>query len=335
MFNKSFYIFLMELILPFKVTFFPKKISYTDKILFIGSCFSDEIGARMSNLKFDVLQNPNGILYDPVSISSALNSYIINGPYEVKDLFFQNDLWHSWHHHSVFSGLDKEEVLRKIGNARQEAHQFLKTTSWLIISLGTSINYSLKNERIQVANCHKAPGGYFEKKIITIEETIATLSATTNNLREFNADLKIIFTVSPVRHVKDGVVENNRSKARLLEAVHFITEKFQDIFYFPAYELVIDVLRDYRFYKTDLVHPTDAATDFVFESFCNALLDEPGKKLLEEIKKVVAARNHKPFQKESAAYKNFMKTQLEKINGISEKFPSIDFLKERKYFTGE
>ncbi|MEO8861454.1 MAG: GSCFA domain-containing protein [Ginsengibacter sp.] len=325
----------MELILPFKVTFFPKKISYTDKILFIGSCFSEEIGARMSNLKFDVLQNPNGILYDPISISSALDSYIINEPYEIKDLFFQNDLWHSWHHHSVFSGLDKQEVLRNIFNARVGAHQFLKNTSWLIISLGTSFNYSLKNERIQVANCHKAPAGYFKKKLITIEETIAALSASINNLREFNADLKIIFTISPVRHVKDGVVENNRSKARLLEAVHFISEKFQDIFYFPAYELIIDVLRDYRFYKNDLVHPTDAAIDFVFESFCNSLLDEPGKKLLEEIKQVVAARNHKPFQKESAAHKNFRNTQLEKINKISEKFPGIDFTKEKQYFAGD
>ncbi len=324
----------MELILPFKVTFFPKKISYTDKILFIGSCFSEEIGARMSNLKFDVLQNPNGILYDPISISAALNSYIINEPYEIKDLFFQNDLWHSWHHHSIFSGLDKAEVLRKIGNARQEAHQFLKNTSWVIISLGTSFNYSLKQEGIQVANCHKAPAGYFKKKLITIEETIADLSTTINNIREFNADLKIIFTVSPVRHVKDGVVENNRSKARLLEAVHSISEKFQHIFYFPAYELIIDVLRDYRFYKTDLVHPTDAAIDFVFESFCNSLLDEPGKKLLEKIKQVVAAGNHKPFQKESAAHKNFMKTQLEKINRISEKFPGIDFTKEKRYFAG-
>ncbi len=325
----------MELILPFKLNFFSKKISYTDKILFIGSCFSEEIAARMSDLKFDILQNPSGILYDPISISSALNSYVINETFELKELFFQHDLWHSWQHHSIFSGLDKEEVFCKIVNTRQEAHQFLKDTSWLIISLGTSFSYTLKNERIEVANCHKAPADYFEKKLIMIEETIATLSTTINNLREFNPGLKIIFTVSPVRHIKDGLAENNRSKARLLEAVHFITEKFQDIFYFPAYELIIDVLRDYRFYKADLVHPSDAAVDFVFENFCNALLDEAGKKLLEEIKKVVTAVNHKPFQKESVAHKNFMNKQLEKINKISEKFPGIDFTEEKKYFAGE
>ena len=325
----------MELILPFKVTFFSKKISYTDKILFIGSCFSEEIAAKMSDLKFDILQNPNGILYDPISISSALNPYITNEPFDINDLFFQNDLWHSWHHHSIFSGLDKEKVFRKIVNTRQEAHQFLKKTTWLIISLGTSFNYSLKQEGIQVSNCHKAPADYFEKKLITTEETIAALSATINSLREFNPDVKIIFTVSPVRHVKDGLVENNRSKARLIEAVHSITEKFEDIFYFPAYELIIDVLRDYRFYKTDLVHPSDAAVDFVFENFCNALLDEPGKKMLEEISKVVKAMSHKPFQKESAAHKNFMNTHLEKINKISENFPGIDFTKEKKYFAGK
>jgi hypothetical protein len=325
----------MELLLPFQVTTSPVKISYTDKILFVGSCFTEEIGKQMEDLKFNVLQNPNGILYDPISISSSINSYIENKQYKEDDLFMLNELWHSWQHHSIFSGLDKEKVLQDINHSQNEAHQFLKSASWLVITAGTSFNYHLKETREPVANCHKAPSNYFEKKIISIDEIVSRFSTVITKLQSFNPKLKIIFTISPVRHVKDGVIENNRSKARLIEAIHFVKEKFQDVFYFPAYELIIDILRDYRFYKIDLVHPSDAATVFVFENFCDAFVDEPGKKLLEEIKMIVAAINHKPFQKESVAHKKFVKAQLEKIKIISAKFPSIDFSNEIKYFSGE
>ncbi|MEP6927733.1 MAG: GSCFA domain-containing protein, partial [Ginsengibacter sp.] len=303
----------MELLLPFQVTPSSLKISYTDKILFIGSCFTEEIGDKMRDLKFNVLQNPNGILYDPVSISSALVSYIENKKFTDDDLFLWDELWHSWQHHSLFSGMNKENVLQSINHSQYEAHLFLKNASWLVITAGTSYSYQLKKSGEHVANCHKAAQDFFEKKLLPVEEIISNLSASVLKLQSFNPQLKIIFTISPVRHVRDGVIENNKSKARLIEAIHFIIEKSQNVFYFPAYELIIDVLRDYRFYKSDLVHPTGAATEFVFENFCNAYVDEPGKKLLEEIKMIVAAINHKPFQKESAAHKKFMKAQLEKI----------------------
>lgn len=323
----------MNLLLPFQVTPSPLKISYADKILFIGSCFTEEIGKQMKDLKFDVLQNPNGILYDPLSISAALTSYIDNKQFKEDDLFLLNELWHSWQHHSVFSGIDKEKVLQNINHSQQEAHQFLKNASWLIITAGTAFNYHLTVSGEPVANCHKAPSNFFEKKFISIEDIISQLSTTVTKLQSFNPNLKIIFTISPVRHVRDGVIENNRSKARLIEAVHFIKEKYEKVFYFPAYELIIDVLRDYRFYKNDLVHPTETATDFVFENFCNAYVDEPGKKLLKEIKNIVSAMNHKPFQKESDAYKKFMAVQLEKIKMIAAKIPSVDFTNEEKYFS--
>jgi len=322
----------MEFILPFQVTPSPHKISYADKILFVGSCFTEEIGKQMKDLKFDVMQNPNGILYDPLSISSALISYIENKQYKEDDLFLLNELWHSWQHHSLFSGMNKEMVLHNINHSQFQAHQFLKNASWLIITAGTSYNYHLKESGETIANCHKAPAAFFEKKLISIEEIITNFSTAITKLQSYNPNLKIIFTISPVRHIRDGVIENNQSKARLIEAIHFIKEKSQNVFYFPAYELIIDVLRDYRFYKNDLVHPTDAATGFVFENFCNAFVDEPGKKLLEEIKMIVSAMNHKPFQKESAAHKKFVNAQLEKIKMIGARFPSIDFSIEEKYF---
>ena len=326
-------IFTMELLLPFQVTPSPVKISYTDKILFIGSCFTEEIGQQMHNLKFGVLQNPNGILYDPVSISSALVSYIDNKKFTEDDLFMLEELWHSWQHHSFFSGMNKETVLRNINHSQSEAHGFLKTSSWLIITAGTSYNYRLKKSGEPVANCHKAPQGYFEKELLTVEEIVYNLSTAISKLRFFNPQLKIIFTVSPVRHIRDGVIENSRSKARLIEAIHTIKEGAQNVFYFPAYELLIDVLRDYRFYKKDLVHPSDIAIEYIFESFSNAFIDEPGKKLLEEIRMVIAAMNHKPFQKESAAHKKFMKAQLQKIEQIKANHPLINFSKEEKYFS--
>ncbi|MEP6947964.1 MAG: GSCFA domain-containing protein [Ginsengibacter sp.] len=323
----------MELLLPFQVTPSPVKISYADKILFIGSCFTEEIGKQMQTLKFDVLQNPNGILYDPVSISSALVSYIDNKKYTEDDLFMLDEIWHSWQHHSVFSGMNKENVLRNISHSQFKAHGFLKTSSWLIITVGTSYNYQLKKSGERVANCHKAPQDFFEKKLLPVEEIIFNLSTAVSKVQFFNPQLKIIFTISPVRHVRDGVIENNRSKARLIEAIHSVREKMQNVFYFPAYELIIDVLRDYRYYKKDLVHPSDIALEFVFESFCNSFVDDAGKKLLEEIKMIVAAMNHKPFQRESVAHKKFMKAQMDKIRKIKSGLPSIDFSKEEKYFS--
>ena len=287
----------------------------------------------MKDLKFDVLQNPNGILYDPLSSALALDSYMESKQYKENDLFLLNELWHSWQHHSAFSGMDREAVLQNINQSQIKAHQFLEDASWLVITLGTAYNYQLKNSGEPVANCHKAPQNSFAKKLLPIEEIILRLTDVIIKLQSFNSGLKIIFTVSPVRHIRDGVIGNNRSKARLIEAAHSIKESFQQVFYFPAYELIIDVLRDYRFYKNDLVHPADTATAFVFEKFCNAFVDEPGKKLSEEIKSIITAMNHRPFQKDSAAHKKFQNTQLEKIKVIKARLPLIDFSNEEKFFS--
>lgn len=323
----------MELLLPFQVPPSPLKISYTDRIFFIGSCFSEDIGDQMKNLKFDILQNPNGILYDPISISAALDSYLENKNFTADDLFVMEDLWHSWQHHSVFSGMNKVKVLGNINRSQYEAHRFLKTSSWLVITAGTSYSYLLKKTGKPVANCHRAPQNFFEKILLPVEEIEDRLYGTVSKVRHFNPNLKVVFTVSPVRHVRDGVIENNRSKARLIEAMHSVKEKMQNVFYFPAYELIIDVLRDYRFYKNDLVHPNDDATAYVFGNFCNAFVDEAGKKLMDEIKMIVAAMNHRPFQRESIAHKKFMNDQLEKIKKIKAKSPLIDFTNEEKYFS--
>jgi hypothetical protein len=322
----------MEFFLPFHLPSLPFRISYNDKILLTGSCFSEEIGNKMNDLKFNVLQNPNGILYDPLSIVNALSSYIENKPYKTENLFELNGLWHSWQHHSIFSGLNQNEVLEKINSSQSDGHHFLKEANYLIITLGTAFKYQLNNTGEGVANCHKAPAAYFEKILLPTERIISAALNLLNALEKFNHDLKIIFTISPVKHVKDGVVENNRSKARLIEAVHAVIEQKQRAFYFPSYELVTDVLRDYRFYKTDLVHPNEAAVNFVFEKICDNLLDDSAKKIMGEINKILDAANHKPFANESAAHQKFIATQIKNIQKIENDYPFINLSKEKEYF---
>lgn len=322
----------MEFFLPFQVRSFPFKISYPDKVLFMGSCFSEEIGNKMADLKFDVLQNPNGILYDPISISDALFSYIDNETFDEKILFELNGLWHSWKHHSLFSGPNKKEVLQKINDSVYEAHLFLKQTKTLIITLGTAFNYQLKEGFKNVANCHKAPGTLFIKTLLPVEQIKADLSSAIAALKTFNPGLKIIFTISPVKHLKEGVVENSRSKARLLEAAHLICDEKDNVFYYPAYELVNDVLRDYRFYKEDLAHPNETAIDFVFEKFSHSFFDDKTKEITKEIEKILTAMKHKPFHKESEAHQKFIASQIQNIRYIESACPFIDFSKEKDFF---
>lgn len=316
------------------------RINYRDKILLTGSCFTEHIGNSLSELKFSVLQNPNGILFDPRSVCSSLVSYIDNKQYKKDDLFYLNEVWNSWEHHSRFSNINANEGLNTINGSQNQAHDFLKQADWLIITLGSSFSYRLTDEADKasstkgegVANCHRAPSQWFNKYLMTIDEIISLLDTTYHRLRQFNPKLKIIFTISPVRHIRDGVIENNRSKARLIEAVHHMVNKFSGLYYFPAYELVIDVLRDYRFYDIDMVHPNYPATEFVMEKFKENFIDEESQQLMEEIKKIVIARKHRAFQPETNAHKAFLKVHLDKTKELQSKYSFLDLKDEINYF---
>jgi hypothetical protein len=305
-----------------------------------GSCFTEHIGNSLDELKFCTLQNPNGILFDPRSVCNSLISYIENKQYQKEDLFYLNEIWNSWEHHSRFSNINAEQALKSINESQQQAYDFLKNADWLIITFGSSFSYRLTDEATLgglqnnngVANCHRAPSQWFNKHLLTIDEIISLLDTTYHRLKQFNSKLKIIFTISPVRHIRDGVIENNRSKARLIEAVHHMTNKFPGLYYFPAYELVIDVLRDYRFYDIDMVHPNYPATEFVMEKFNESFIDEQSQQLMEEIKKIVIARKHKAFQPETNAHKTFLKAHLEKTKELQSKFSFLDFSDEINYF---
>ncbi len=322
----------MNFMLDINITSPEQKISYRDNIFVMGSCFTEHIGGRLAQLKFSILQNPNGILFDPLSVCKSLESYIHCKQYQNEDLFQLNELWQSWQHHSIFSGPVQEKVLFNINQSQQSAHAFLQKANWLIITLGSSFSYHLADNNEPVANCHRAPAKWFHKQMTGIDEMHKSLESCLSELFQFNPSLKIIFTVSPVRHIRDGVIENNRSKAKLIETVHRLIDESDNMYYFPAYELVIDVLRDYRFYDIDLVHPNYAATEFVFEKFVEYFINKEDLSIMEEIKDIVKAFKHKPFQPSTQAHRKFMESYLSKIKHFQQRYPAIDLGVEEHYF---
>ena len=323
----------MDFQLPISLGALPQPIRYGDKILLMGSCFTEHIGEALRDWKFDILQNPNGILFDASSVASSLLSYIEPRRYTADDLVFLNELWQSWQHHSIFSGVDRDAVVGEINASQQRAHAFLKQADWLIITLGSAFSYRLVDGGQPVANCHRAPGKVFVKHLMTIEEIETALDGCLYQLRYFNPGLKVIFTVSPVRHIRDGVVENNRSKARLLESVHHLVNKFDRLYYFPAYELVIDVLRDYRFYDIDMVHPNYPATQYVLEKFTEYGIDATSRPLMEELRKLVTARRHRPMHPSTGAHQRFMREQYEKAAALAAQYSFLDLSEELMYFS--
>ncbi len=332
----------MDLMLNIELQKATKYIDHHQKILSVGSCFTEHIGNALTSLKFNVLQNPNGILFDPASVAKSLTSYIRNDQYINDDLFQLGEIWNSWKHHSRFSGTERETVIKNINTSQTQAHNFLKDCDWLIITLGSSFSYRLKEEQsIQnnvskiegVANCHRAPAQWFHKHLMTIDETIAALDNVIHQLFRFNAKLNIIFTISPVRHIRDGVVENNRSKARLLESVHHLVHKFEKIFYFPSYELVIDVLRDYRFYSEDMVHPNYLATDFVLEKFINTFMSDETNAVIKEIRKINIARKHRSVHPTTKAHQQFLASNLEKVKTLQQQYSFLNLEEEISHFS--
>ena len=331
----------MELLIPIDIKPPFQPVKYGERILLIGSCFTEHIGNALSELKFGVLQNPHGILFGPDSVCRALHSYAAGYQYKEDALFYLNECWNSWDHHSRFSSRDKLSALDNINTSVSQAHEFLLKADWVVITLGSSFTYILTDEADKatasagdsVANCHRAPQNWFIKKMMATTSIIQSLNKSLDELLEINPRLKFIFTISPVRHIRDGVVENNRSKARLISAVQEIVENRPESYYFPAYELLIDVLRDYRFYDIDLVHPNYAATEFVLEKFVQHCVEPSAASLMKEVRKLVTARKHRPFQPETEAHKKFLRDNLAKAIQLQKDHPMIDLGKEIDHFS--
>ena len=323
----------MDFHLEFTPRPFASKIKHSDQLFLAGSCFTEQIGQKLAAHKFRIIDNPNGILFNPISIAKSIISHIENKRYTEADLFYHNELWGSWEHHTRFSSVHAADCLQKINNSQEAANSFLQKADWLLLTLGSAFVYELENKQV-VANCHKVPTDKFRKRLLPVDEVITTLDTLVYRLKQFNPALQVIFTVSPVRHLRDGFVKNNRSKATLLNAVHHVVDKFDKLFYFPAYELVIDDLRDYRFYAEDMVHPNYVATNYVWEKFVGACIEESSKDLMAEMYKINAAMQHKPFNPDSAAHKNFKSKYLQVCVALQEKYSWLDLSREINFFSG-
>lgn len=323
----------MEFRRAFQIPSMKEQLNIRHGVMLMGSCFTDHLGNKLEQHRFSTLQNPHGILFNPVSLAKSVTSYIEKKQYNKNDLFFQQEWWTSWDHHSQFSHADPDKLLEMINKSQDEAHSFLQKAKWLVLTVGSAWVYQLAEGRI-VANCHKVPTDKFQKRLLPVEEVLAALDNMIHRLFIFNPGLRIMFTISPVRHLRDGFVENNRSKAILIQAVHHLVEKFEGLFYFPAYELIIDDLRDYRFYAEDMVHPNYLATSYVWEKFTESCIDEESRKFIKEIAPVNAALAHKPFQPDSNAHRLFRQKQVEKLQQLQASYPFLNFEPEIAFFKG-
>jgi GSCFA family len=311
---------------------FEEKISLRDPILLTGSCFTEHMAAQLRNHRFRVLENPSGILFNPSSIARSLTSCIEGRRYGREDLFETDGVWHSWDFHSRFSSTDPDHSLELMNRSHAEAHGFLKEAKWIIITLGSAYVYQHPDGNV-VANCHKVPADRFRKRLLNQEELLKEMDNLIHRLFLFNPSLRIIFTVSPVRHLREGYVENNRSKAALLSTVHHLVDKFDRLYYFPAYELVIDDLRDYRFFAEDMAHPNYMATRYVWEQFVPALIDPSSRQVMLDVNELNAAKAHRALQPDSSAHARFLRTNLDKALALQGKYPWLDFSDDIRHFS--
>jgi GSCFA family protein len=323
----------MQFMLSLDIPPLPKPITYTDNVLLIGSCFTEHIADRLKHYKFREYANPHGILFNPLSVASSLDGYLSERLYAEDELFYLNELWNSWDHHTRFSNIDKQTALEGINQSQTQATGFIKKADWVMITLGSAFQYYLTETGRPVANNHRAPAQWFEKKLLPTTDIISALSATLEKLFAANPFVQVLFTISPVRHIRDGVVDNNRSKARLIEAVHTLCAQFEKAHYFPAYELVIDILRDYRFYDIDFVHPNFPATAYVWEQFTKSCVAAPAQEIMQQIQDIVTARSHRSRFPETQIHRKFKDTYAEKTRQLMDKYPFLDLNDEAKYFT--
>lgn len=314
-------------------------ITHHHSMMMVGSCFTENMGNLLRASKFRVMDNPNGILFNPISVSEAIHQYINNKNFSKDDLFCLNESWHSWKHHSKFSGITAEEAVEKINQSTFEANELLQNADYLFITLGSAWIYELAKDAPEAANVgvaannHKAPANWFSKRLLSTNETISSLEKMLAALRIFNPHLTIIFTISPVRHLREGVIENNQSKAVLIQAVHEIVKQSEQHYYFPSYELMIDDLRDYRFYAEDLMHPNYHATQYIWEKFVESCIADNTQLLLKSIQEINIAYQHKPFNPSTIAHQSFLHKYATIVKMLQEKYPELDLQKELNYFS--
>ncbi len=302
---------------------FAEGIDHTQKVFALGSCFAESISERLSKAKFSVTTNPFGVLFNPLSIANALDRLTDAKAFAVCDIKAGRDAFFSFDAHSSLDGRTQTEAFANLNRAVAQGSKALHDADWVILTFGTAWVY--EHEGRVVANCHKQPSLEFARRRLSVEEIVERYSRLFEGVLR---DKKVVLTVSPVRHIGDGLQENSVSKATLRLAMEELVVKYENAHYFPSYEILIDDLRDYRYYGEDLAHPSKVAVDYVWERFCSALLSPKAQEQLPKIEQIVSAAEHRPFNPESEEHKAFCRKMLERVQSM----PEIDFSLEKGAF---
>ncbi|MDD4777073.1 MAG: GSCFA domain-containing protein [Fermentimonas sp.] len=310
------------------------KIDHSSKMMLFGSCFSENIGRKLQHNKFDVDVNPFGILYNPMSVSSSLKRLLQKTEFTESDLVYNNEMYHSFMHHGSFSDTDKDVCLKNISERYEKATDFIDNADIFLITFGSAYVFRLKptvdkeNSEV-VSNCHKFPADIFERTRLSVEEIVEEWRKLIISLKARNPHVRFVFTVSPIRHWKDGAHENQISKSILHLAIEQLTSSFgEDLQYFPAYEIMIDELRDYRFYEEDMNHPTSFAVDYIWKLFSKTFFSDATILLNKEWAQIRKSINHKPLFPTTNSYRSFLNKTLSSLNDFASKYPFISCERE-------
>lgn len=303
-----------------KINPIKQTICYGDSLLFLGSCFADEVGGICRGLGFDALVNPFGVLYNPVSIAQSVERLHSGKPFVHDDVIAVGEgQYCTFSHNTAFWNSSEAALLEQVNESLKATHEHFLKSKWVVLSLGTSWVFRNKITGDVVANCHKLPANQFEREFLTVEQSKTLLS----ELVKQHPDKQFILTVSPLRHLKDGLHENQLSKAALLMAINEVCGRFDNVHYFPAYEILLDELRDYRFYKEDMVHPTEQAVRYIWERFVDFAVDPKEKPALQAADEVRQMLQHKPVFPESEAYRKFELHKNQRISELQKDYPDI------------
>ncbi|SEL68815.1 GSCFA family protein [Aquimarina amphilecti] len=301
------------------------KIDYNSELLLLGSCFAENIGEKFSYFKYKSLVNPFGILFHPKAIETFLWMATQQETYTETDLFYHNEQWHCFDTHSKLSHPDQKQLLQSLNGALNETYKKIKSATHICITLGTSWVYRLQALDMVVANCHKVPQKEFSKELLSVEEVTQCLLNNIGLIKSLNPNVKIIFTVSPVRHSKDGFVENNQSKSHLIAGIHQARRQDNTTAYFPSYEIMMDELRDYRFYNADMIHPSPVAIDYIWEYFKQTWISKEALVTMNKVKEVQNAISHRPFNPNSEQHQQFLQKLEQKKSEIQKEHAFITF----------
>ncbi len=300
-------------------------IDYNSKLLLIGSCFVENMGKKLDYFKFQNTCNPFGILFHPKAIEALITNAINEKEYSKKDIFFHDEHWHCFNAHSKLSNPSKETLLEELNKQTRSTTHQLSTATHIIITLGTSWVYRFIEDDSIVANCHKLPQKKFLKELLSIDEVVNSLQAINVLLKQVNPKVSIIFTVSPIRHIKDGFVENNLSKSHLISGIHQVINERENTYYFPSYEIMMDELRNYRFYADDMIHPSEMAINYIWEKFQQVWISQGTIAIMNEVDSIQKGLLHKPFNPSSKSHQQFLQDLEEKKSMLQLQFPYIRF----------